>query len=163
MFPSGLPMRPDAPAVVLTHAAGEVRRRLPAPAWVALECMATAAVDRGGEVTTTVRELGERVGLNKDTVARALQALIDAGLVARHDLRDGESGRFGSSCYRVELTAAGFASPRPNLSDAAAVASAPTAQAERSPANDPTTDPDRDNRSKNRTDVNAHQLTLIDP
>jgi DNA-binding transcriptional ArsR family regulator len=158
-------MRPDAPTIVLTRAAGDVRRQLPASAWIALESLATEAVDSHGEVQTTVRKLGERVGLNKDTVARALQVLMDAGLVARVDRRDGASGQFGSSTYRVELAAAGFSAPRPEPSDAATTTfGAPTVSTVCSSTNEPTTRPDDDDRrASRRPDVDPNQLSLIDP
>jgi hypothetical protein len=104
-------MPPDRPVVALTEIAAENRRDLKSSDWVVLEHLATAAID-GGEVETTSREIGRAVGLNKETASAALQRLIDAGLASRVELRDGPSGRFSRSRYAVDLSAAGFLSPR---------------------------------------------------
>ncbi|MBW3651314.1 MAG: GntR family transcriptional regulator [Actinobacteria bacterium] len=51
---------------------------------------------------TNVRRIAANLGVSKDTAARALARLVDAGLVVRHRRR-GASGEFVHSRYEVRL------------------------------------------------------------
>jgi hypothetical protein len=89
--------------VVVTAAGGRLRRMVGATAWVVLECLvADARVDGDGElvVATSVRGLAGALGLGRDAVASAVQALTVAGLVRVESSR-AVSGRFGASRYVV--------------------------------------------------------------
>lgn len=59
-------------------------------------------------VHTNVRRLAADLGLSKDTVARALRGLLDAGLVARSSGRD-PGGRFGGTTYVLDAASLGLA------------------------------------------------------
>ena len=48
------------------------------------------------------------VGVSKDSAARAIRSLTDAGIVERVDHREARSGRFSSTTYRVDLASAGI-------------------------------------------------------
>jgi DNA-binding IclR family transcriptional regulator len=67
-----------------------------------LEDMAADA-ERDGSgrlvVVTNVRQLASNLGLSKDTVARALGRLVDAGLVARPSAGRTQGGTFGPGVY----------------------------------------------------------------
>ena len=70
--------------------------------WAVLEDMATdAELDRSGRlvVATNVRQLALNLGLSKDTVARAVGRLVDAGLVARGSTARSAGGTFGRGVY----------------------------------------------------------------
>lgn len=79
-------MSQQEPAVVLTHAARSAKAALGPTAWVVLEELALGA-ERHSDgrlfVSTSVRRLGAVLGLDKDTVARALARLRAAGFVLR--------------------------------------------------------------------------------
>ena len=125
-------MPPDR-ALVVSPAAGPWRQVLPPSAWLVFEELAFGASE-DGVLSTNVRQLGAGLGLSKDTVARALRVLIQAGLVERVDERDTRSGRFGPAVYRVHRAAAGLTvtEPRPNPS-AVPAGSQPSATTPRSP------------------------------
>ena len=124
---------PSEQALVVGPAAAAWRRALPSSAWLVLEELAIGA-SADGVRSTNVRQLGAGLGLSKDTVARALRVLIQAGLVERVDERDTRSGRFGPAVYRVHRAAAGLTvtEPRPNPS-AVPAGSQPSATTPRSP------------------------------
>ena len=88
------------PAVVLTRAACSAKAALGPTAWVVLEELALGA-ERGSDgrlvVTTSVRRLGAALGLDKDTVARALARLSAGGFV----LRCAPERPVNASCYVV--------------------------------------------------------------
>jgi hypothetical protein len=70
--------------------------------WAVLEDMATdAEVDGSGElvVSTSVRRLALNLGLSKDTVARAVSRLAEAGLVVRRPLGRSTGGTFARGVY----------------------------------------------------------------
>ena len=106
------PRRPGAadgaPAdeLVLTAAARSLRRALGPTAWAVLEELtAEGSPDADGDagvvvVATTLRDLAEALGMGRDAVARALQALALAGWV-RSDAARGAGGRFGAGRYLV--------------------------------------------------------------
>jgi DNA-binding transcriptional ArsR family regulator len=105
-------MAPDQPAIVIDVAVAEPVRRAVGPvAWFVLESLAATALPgmRQLEVSAGTRQIAAIVSLSKDTVARAMRRLADVGLVERVDNRDPLSGRFGSTVYVVDLTAAGLA------------------------------------------------------
>ena len=60
-------------------------------------------------VADSVRSVASRLAFSKDTVARALRRLSEAGLVERIVERDNESGRFGRARYCLHLDRAGVA------------------------------------------------------
>lgn len=93
--------------LVVTGRAAPLRRLLTPSAWVVLEELALGA-DALGVATTNSRRLAGDLGLSKDTVSRAMQRLIAAGLVERIEHRDDSTGRFGAIAYRVDLAAAGL-------------------------------------------------------
>ncbi len=99
-------MPPEQRLTVLP-AASSVRRALAPSAWLVLEELALS-FDGEGTATTNVRLLAAELGMSKDTVARALQRLIAAGLVERTEYRGLGTGQFGTVAYRVELVAAGL-------------------------------------------------------
>lgn len=82
------------------------RRRLGPVAWVVLEELCDH-VDGGGEAHVSARSLAAVLGLDKDTVARALRRLSSAGLVAGGQRREG--GRFGAGSYRLLVPESGRA------------------------------------------------------
>ncbi len=91
--------------------AGPMRTRVGATAWCVLESLAAAAPP-GREIVEmdcTSRRLGARLGLSKDSAARALRRLTEAGIVERTDYRDPRSGRFDPSIYVIDFAAAGLA------------------------------------------------------
>jgi len=96
--------------VVDVEQAGVVRGRVGPIGWVVVEVIAGQAPPGVGvvEVRCSSRSLAGWVGVSKDSVARALRALTDAGVVERVDHRDDRSGRFVSTSYLVDLAAAGI-------------------------------------------------------
>ena len=70
--------------------------------WAVLEDMATdAELDGSGQlvVSTNVRQLALNLGLSKDTVARAISRLVDAGLVTRRPTARAAGGTFARGLY----------------------------------------------------------------
>lgn len=113
-----------APAdeLVLTTAARQLRRALGPTAWVVLEEL-TAEGTLDGEagpegvvvVATNLRDVAEALGLGRDAVAGALQALALAGWV-RSEAARGSGGRFGAGRYLLSTNPAlrrASAAPRP--------------------------------------------------
>jgi hypothetical protein len=92
--------------IVVTAAGRRVRRMVGPTAWVVLECLvADACTDEGGVVAlaSSVRGLAVELGLGRDAVASAVEALAVAGLV-RVETSRSSSGRFGASRYVVAAT-----------------------------------------------------------
>ena len=93
--------------LVVTPAVATIRRRLGPVAWVVLEELLLGAGPADGTAGTTrscdatVRDLAERLGLDKDTVARAVRRLADDGLIAREQARTVD-GTFTRTTYRVD-------------------------------------------------------------
>jgi hypothetical protein len=52
---------------------------------------------------TNVRRIAAHLGITKDTAARALARLADAGLLARQDDKRGAAGEFVSSVYELHF------------------------------------------------------------
>src|SRR4051812_24341550 len=74
-----------AAAVVVTAAAAATKRVVGATAWLVLEQLALQVepAGDGAVVVVSVRSLGTVLRLDKDTVARAIERLVDVGIVAR--------------------------------------------------------------------------------
>lgn len=97
------------PAVVLTGAVRDLRRRVGPVAWAVLEdVVLDAAFEPGGclVATTNVRRVADQVGVSKDSAAAALTRLARLGLVERRPVLRAARGRFGRSVYLVRLDAA---------------------------------------------------------
>ena len=90
--------------LTLGPAATESRRTLGPVAWAVLELLAETSIRRAGATVSemSVRGLAERIGLTKDTVARALQRLQRAELVTRLETRLTD-GRFGCGYYVLDV------------------------------------------------------------
>jgi DNA-binding transcriptional MocR family regulator len=94
-----------ASGVVVTAAGRVVCRAVGATAWAVL-CDVTldAQPDAHGRlvVATNVRRIADHLGISKDTAARALARLTNAGLIGRQSGRS-STGRFTASAYVVHL------------------------------------------------------------
>jgi DNA-binding IclR family transcriptional regulator len=114
---------PDATAV----------RSLVGPfAWVVFEDMASNSLgDESAVVVASVRSIAARLAMSKDTVARAIARLIEAGLVERRVDRDPTSGRFGTASYLLHLDLAGVALSADRAADLRSAAGAPRPAARR--------------------------------
>jgi len=89
--------------VVLTAGAFELRRRLGPTAWVVFEELLLAST--GTETcaaSVSVRSLAGRLGLSKDTIARALARLRAAGLITACQSRS-SSGVFATGSYLLTV------------------------------------------------------------
>jgi hypothetical protein len=111
--------------LVLSAESQDHRRRLGALAWAAFEDMATRARsdDEGWYSRGGVRDIGASMGVTKDTAARAVAALVAAGLVRRDRLAMPDGTR--RAAYRLFLPPGVRLCPvnqdgdaRPDLSDA---------------------------------------------
>jgi DNA-binding transcriptional MocR family regulator len=95
----------QASGVLVTAGARKLCRAVGTTAWAVL-CDVTldAEADPEGRLAaaTNVRRIADHLGISKDTAARALARLNDAGLVGRHRARS-ESGRFTTPTYVVRL------------------------------------------------------------
>jgi DNA-binding transcriptional ArsR family regulator len=90
---------------VVTAAGRVVCRAVGTTAWAVLAGIGldTEADAHGNLVAVTnVRRIAGDLGISKDTAARALSRLVDAGLVVRH-CRRGAGGHFVRSLYEVRL------------------------------------------------------------
>ena len=78
--------------------------------WLVLEAIASHAPPGRVvvEVRCSSRSLAVIVGVSKDSAARAIRSLTDAGIVECVDHREARSGRFSSTTYRVDLASAGI-------------------------------------------------------
>ena len=96
-------------AVVLTAAGRVVCRAVGTTAWVVpIDIALDTEADAHGSLVaaTNVRRIAANLGVSKDTAARALARLIDAGLIVRH-CRRGAGGEFAHSLYEVHLDPGG--------------------------------------------------------
>ena len=82
----------------------EIRRRVGPTAWAVFEELALSAVGTRDACTASVsvRSLATRLGMSKDTVARAVIRLRAAGLVSAQQAR-GSDGTFAVGSYRLYL------------------------------------------------------------
>ncbi len=85
-------------AVVIGSAASGLRRRLGPLAWVVLEAAVSESCD--GVASVSARSIAAALGVSKDTAARAVRRLTDAGLMQRLG-RQGDGGRFTPGRYRL--------------------------------------------------------------
>lgn len=125
--PSTLGSVEAADELVLTTAARSLRRALGPTAWAVLEeltSQGTLHAEGVVVVATNLRGLAEALGLGRDAVAGALQALALAGWVRSEPAR-GTGGRFGAGRYLVSANDA--------LRRAPAVVLAPSRRPTRSP------------------------------
>jgi DNA-binding transcriptional MocR family regulator len=92
------------PVVVLGPGSSQLRRALGPMPWVSLEALAARSrvIDGRLVADVSVRSLASELGVAKDTAARALGALRDAGLIVAAQGR-GSRGRFAGGCYAVVL------------------------------------------------------------
>lgn len=135
------------PALIVTSSAREMCRALGVTAVVVLQDVTLDAETDPAETIvaeTNVRRIAANLGISKDTAARALARLADAGLLIRSARRRDTSGTFASSTYELHLgpdagvalvaQAPGPASPCPVATD---MVGGPTAGRRTSPAADP--------------------------
>ncbi len=90
------------PALIVTATARYLCRALGLTATVVLQDVTLDAhIDPTGRLVaeTNVRRIAGHLGISKDTAARALARLADAGLVTRGDRRRGAHGTFVGSAY----------------------------------------------------------------
>ena len=92
--------------VVISPRSADLRRRLGPTAWMVLEELLLGAdADPDNETiacSESVRPLGLKLGLDKDTVARSVQRLIDADLVCRAQPRTA-AGAFARASYLIRI------------------------------------------------------------
>ncbi len=89
---------------VIDVASIEIRRRVGPTAWAVFEELALSSTGPRDACTASVsvRSLARRLGMSKDTVARALIRLRSAGLVSPQQAR-GTAGTFAVGSYRLHL------------------------------------------------------------
>ena len=100
-------MMPTSPkALVIGPAAGPLRRRLGPTAWVVLEAVVAHSDSASGTdlAAVSARSLAVELGLVKNTIARGLAALVDAGLLDGVQAH-AASGTFGRGSYRLSVPA----------------------------------------------------------
>lgn len=104
--------RGDPPGLHVGPASRQLRRALGAMAWAVLEEVVLDARPTGSDLVaqTNVRRLAASLGISKDTAARAVARLSDAGLLRRQDAHR-QSGRFMASTYVVRLGEASGITP----------------------------------------------------
>ena len=106
---------------VIDAASIEIRRRVGPTAWAVFEELALNS--RGPRdactASVSVRSLAARLGMSKDTVARAVSRLRAAGLVSARQAR-GSTGTFAVGSYHLHLPES------VGLDDAAAASAAPS-------------------------------------
>jgi DNA-binding transcriptional ArsR family regulator len=92
----------DSHAVLLGAECRPLRRALRPPVWVTLEEVALDAAIEDGRLLarTSARQIADRLGLDPTTVAGALKALRQRGLVTL-GREKGPAGRFGLSVYAL--------------------------------------------------------------
>lgn len=92
--------------LIIAADCGSLRRRLGPTAWAVLEELLASSTGAGGRLRArvSVRGLAGALGLNKDTVARALSRLAAADLVVATQTRT-TSGAFATGSYTVTIPA----------------------------------------------------------
>ena len=93
--------------LVLTAGTVELRRRLDPSAWVVFGQLLLESTGNGdtAEASVSVRSLAAQLGLAKDTVARALNRLRQAGLVDASQSRTA-AGVYATGCYTLTIPTA---------------------------------------------------------
>ena len=99
-----LPAEASARSVVVHPASDELRRALGPTSWVVLEELLLRSHGTTHEwvACVSVRSLAASLGLAKDTVARAIRRLRDAGLVTVAQRRT-NAGVFATGTYLIAL------------------------------------------------------------
>lgn len=99
-----MPIDDTVHVVVIGPDADELRRHLGPASWTVLEAMMQRAseTDGGLAVGVSIRSLASSLGLSKDTIARSVRRLRDAGLVSSIQRRD-SSGAFAAGSYRLAV------------------------------------------------------------
>ena len=92
--------RTDRHAVAIGPDTIDVIRSVGPTAWVVLIHLYGSPTASSRSVTASTRTLASNLGLSKDTCARALRTLRDAGLINVDTART-ELGRFGTTRYRL--------------------------------------------------------------
>jgi DNA-binding transcriptional ArsR family regulator len=92
--------------IALTADSTELRRRLGPTAWVVFEelLLVSTGTGDGRVASVSIRTLAGRLGLAKDTVARALARLRRAGLVTASQSRT-DTGAFATGSYILHIPA----------------------------------------------------------
>lgn len=93
------------PALVMAAESRRWQRRVGPLAWTTLQDLALSShrSDQGWVVAVGVRDIAADLGVTKDTAARAVSILIDAGLVSRGRVSTPEGRR--RSGYLLQLPA----------------------------------------------------------
>lgn len=91
----------DSCAVAIGRGAEAIRRRLGPRTWFVFEELVLDA-DAQLHCILNAREIAQALGMSKDTAARALADLVDAGLVDRVVRRD-DGGRYRGTRLIVQL------------------------------------------------------------
>lgn len=92
--------RTDRHSIVIGPDTTEIIRTLGQTAWVVLIHLYGSPTAASRSVTASTRTLATDLGLSKDTCARAIRTLRDAGLI-NVDTSRTELGRFGTIRYRL--------------------------------------------------------------
>lgn len=89
-------------ALVITAGAGELKRTVGPGAWVVLEELVLLSDCETGQrvAPASTRALAHSLGLDKDTVGRALHRLTQHHLIEAMQSRDA-AGHFGRATYRI--------------------------------------------------------------
>jgi DNA-binding transcriptional ArsR family regulator len=98
------PADPSSVSLVIGAASLEVRRALGPSAWLVFEEMLLRSTPERGEriAHVSVRSMAAALGVAKDTVARALKRLRDAGLVTPAQPKN-ERGLFEAGSYVIDV------------------------------------------------------------
>ncbi len=90
--------------LVVTAGSVELRRQLGPTSWVVFEELVLVSTGTGGGcvASVSIRALAGRLGLAKDTVARAIARLRRAGLVTGHQSRT-DSGVYATGSYTLTI------------------------------------------------------------
>jgi DNA-binding transcriptional MocR family regulator len=92
-------------SVTVLPGAAHLRRVVGPTAWVVLETLLKDAEPKGTDeyvAHRSIRDLAAEVGLAKDTVARAIRALREVGLISHIQCRTG-AGTFDPGRYAVSV------------------------------------------------------------
>jgi DNA-binding transcriptional ArsR family regulator len=98
------PVDPSSVSLVIGAASLELRRALGPSAWLVFEEMLLRSTTERGEriAHVSVRSMAAALGVAKDTVARALNRLRDAGLVTPAQPKN-KRGLFEAGSYVIEV------------------------------------------------------------